>query len=165
MYEAGEAFRKDVPEGVPPIGRTRVGFHWGEAIVGNFGGEGRIQYTALGDSMNTAARLEAANKPLNTKVLASRAAVERSGLDWWRPIGRITLRGRATPVEIFEPVPDATAEQRAELTGLLAQIDAGDISALDELENIASTNVHDAALANLVYRLQHVEPGGSYDLG
>jgi adenylate cyclase len=165
MYEAGEAFRKDVPEDVPAIGRTRVGLHWGEAIVGNFGGEGRIQYTALGDSMNTAARLESANKPLNTKVLASKAAVERSGLDWWRPLGRITLRGRATPVEIFEPVPEATAEERAYLTQLLKRIDEGDESAFDELETLALTNVRDAALANLVYRLQHIEPGGSYDLG
>ncbi|MFD1612206.1 CHASE2 domain-containing protein [Sphingomonas tabacisoli] len=165
MYEAGEAFRKDVPEGVPPIGRTRVGLHWGEAIVGNFGGEGRIQYTALGDSMNTAARLESANKPLNTKVLASKAAVERSGLDWWRPLGRITLRGRATPVEIFEPVPEATAEERAYLAMLLKRTDQNDSKAFEELEKFASTNVRDAALANLVYRLQHMEPGGSYDLG
>lgn len=165
MYEAGEAFRKDVPEGVPPIGRTRVGLHWGEAIVGNFGGEGRIQYTALGDSMNTAARLESANKPLNTKVLASKAAVERSGLDWWRPLGRITLRGRATPVEIFEPVPNATAEDRNHLAELLKRIDGGDEAAIGELVNFASTNVDDAALANLVYRSQHIEPGGSYDLG
>jgi adenylate cyclase len=165
MYEAGEAFRRNVPEGVPPIGRTRVGFHWGEAIVGNFGGEGRIQYTALGDSMNTAARLEAANKPLNTKVLASKTAAERSGLDWWRPLGRVTLRGRATPVEIFEPVPDATAEDRRRLAELLQRFDAGDQAALDELEKLASTNVRDAALANLVYRLQHIEPGGSYELG
>jgi adenylate cyclase len=165
MYEAGEAFRKDVPEGVPPIGRTRVGLHWGEAIVGNFGGEGRIQYTALGDSMNTAARLESANKPLNTKVLASKAAVERSNLDWWRPLGRITLRGRATPVEIFEPVPEATAEDRAYLAKLLERADQNDSKAFEELERFASTNVRDAALANLVYRLQHMEPGGSYDLG
>jgi adenylate cyclase len=165
MYEAGEAFRKDVPEGVPPIGRTRVGLHWGEAIVGNFGGEGRIQYTALGDSMNTAARLEAANKPLNTKVLASRAAMERSGLDWWRPLGRVTLRGRSTPVEIFEPVPDATAEERALVAELLRRFDAGDRKAREELEKWGLTQVRDAALANLVYRLFQVEPGGSYDLG
>ena len=72
MYEAGEEFRRTVPQGVPPIGRTRVGIHFGEAIVGNLGGEGRIQYTALGDAMNTAARLEAANKQLKTTVLASR---------------------------------------------------------------------------------------------
>jgi adenylate cyclase len=165
MYEAGEAFRKDVPEGVPPIGRTRVGLHWGEAIVGNFGGEGRIQYTALGDSMNTAARLEAANKPLNTKVLASRAAMERSGIDWWRPLGRVTLRGRSTPVEIFEPVPDATAEERALVAGLLHRFDSGDLKAREELEKWGLTQVRDAALANMVYRLNQVEPGGSYDLG
>jgi adenylate cyclase len=165
MYEAGEVFRKEVPEGVPAIGRTRVGLHWGEAIVGNFGGEGRIQYTALGDSMNTAARLEAANKALNTKVLASRAAAERSGLDWWRPLGRITLRGRATPVEIFEPVPEATAEERAYLQQALGRFDAGDRTAVEELETLASTNVRDAALANLVYRMQHMEPGGSYEMG
>lgn len=165
MYEAGEAFRKDVPDGLPAIGRTRVGLHWGEAIVGNFGGEGRIQYTALGDSMNTAARLESANKPLNTKVLASRAAMERSGLDWWRPLGRITLRGRATPVEIFEPVPEATAQDRAYLAKLLRNFDQGDRKALEDLEILASTMVRDAALANLVYRMQHIEPGGSYDLG
>lgn len=165
MYQAGEVFRKEVPEGVPAIGRTRVGLHWGEAIVGNFGGEGRIQYTALGDSMNTAARLESANKPLNSAVLASKAAVERSGLDWWRPLGRITLRGRATPVEIFEPVPEATAEERAYLQEALRRFDAGDRTVVAELETVASTNVRDAALANLVYRMQQMEPGGSYDLG
>ena len=165
MYEAGEAFRMDVPEGVPAIGRTRVGLHWGEAIVGNFGGEGRIQYTALGDSMNTAARLEAANKPLNSTVLASKAAVQRSGLDWWRPMGRIALRGRSTPVEIYEPVPEATAEERAYLQSALERFDAGDRTVVEELETKSSTNVRDAALASLVYRLQHIEPGGHYELG
>jgi len=87
MWQAGEAFRRDLPAGVPPIGRTRVGLHHGDAIVGNFGGEGRIQYTALGDSMNTASRLESANKKLDTNVLASREAMILSGLDWWRAMG------------------------------------------------------------------------------
>jgi len=48
LYQAGEDFRRNVPEGVPPIGRTRVGMHYGDAIVGNFGGEGRRQYTRSG---------------------------------------------------------------------------------------------------------------------
>ena len=43
MFEAGEAFRVEMGVGVPPIGKTRVGLHVGDAIVGNFGGEGRIQ--------------------------------------------------------------------------------------------------------------------------
>lgn len=165
MYEAGEAFRKSVPPGIPPVGRTRVGLHWGEAIVGNFGGEGRIQYTALGDSMNTAARLEAANKALETRVLASKAAVERSGLDWWRPMGRITLRGRATPVKVYEPVPDATAEDRARLADLLARFDGGDATALAELDALATAHRNDPGLANLVHRLRQIEAGGSYVLG
>lgn len=165
MYEAGEAFRRTVPGHLPPVGRTRVGLHWGEAIVGNFGGEGRIQYTALGDSMNTAARLEAANKALGTKVLASKAAVERSGLDWWRPLGRITLRGRSTPVWVYEPVPEATAQERAGLAEMLHRFDLGDASVVQELDSVASTNAEDAALANLAHRLRHTEPGGSYVLG
>jgi adenylate cyclase len=165
MYEAGEAFRKSVPPGIPPVGRTRVGLHWGEAIVGNFGGEGRIQYTALGDSMNTAARLEAANKALDTRVLASKAAVDRSGLDWWRPMGRITLRGRATPVKVYEPVPDATAQDRARLADLLARFDGGDATALAELDALSAAHRNDPALANLVHRLRHIEAGGSYVLG
>jgi adenylate cyclase len=109
--------------------------------------------------------LEAANKALDTRVLASKAAVERSGLDWWRPLGRITLRGRSTPVWIYEPVPDATAEERARLAELLHRFDLGDGAVVEELESVASTNVEDAALANLAYRLRHTEPGGSYVLG
>lgn len=165
MYEAGESFRKAAPAGVPPIGRTRVGLHWGEAIVGNFGGEGRIQYTALGDSMNTASRLEAANKPLDTRVLASKAAVDRSGLDWWRPLGRVTLRGRATPVKVYEPVPNATAEARRHVAELLERFDLGDVRAVDELEALATTTKDDPALANLVGRLRHMKAGESYVLG
>src|SRR3546814_8617992 len=100
MYEAGETFRTDLAaEDVPPIGMTRVGLHVGDAIGGNFGGEGRIQYTALGDSMNTASRLEAANKSLKTGVLISAEAAARSGRDDLVPMGRVTLRRRAQPVE------------------------------------------------------------------
>ena len=133
LYLAGEDFRKNVPEGVPPIGRTRVGMHYGDAIVGNFGGEGRIQYTALGDAMNTAARLEAANKTLETKVLLSREAMERTGLDWYRPMGRITLRGRSTPVEVFEPVPDWEEKDRAAVTAIIAAHENGDTASIQAL--------------------------------
>ena len=169
MWQAGEAFRQDLPPGVPPIGRTRVGLHHGDAIVGNFGGEGRIQYTALGDSMNTAARLEAANKPLETTVLASREAMTLSGLDWWRPMGRVRLRGRATPVDLFEPVPDFPVEERELLARLLAAFDGDGQqargTALAELKALAQRHRNDAALANLVYRYEHIGDGGIYGLG
>ncbi|CAD7340607.1 adenylate/guanylate cyclase domain-containing protein [Sphingomonadales bacterium 56] len=169
MWQAGERFRQDLPPGVPPIGRTRVGLHHGDAIVGNFGGEGRIQYTALGDSMNTAARLEAANKPLETSVLVSREAVERSILDWWRPMGRVRLRGRATPVDLFEPVPDFPVEDRDLLRVALAAFDDEDADkraeALAGLKAVAQKYPDDAGLANLVYRYEYIGDGGIYGLG
>ncbi len=165
MYEAGEAFRREAPEGVPPIGKTRVGMHFGEAIVGNFGGDGRIQYTAFGDSMNTAARLESANKALETSVLVSREAAEKTGLDWFRPMGRITLSGRARPVEIFEPVPDWATEDRTAFGDLVAAHDAGDSAAMTRLTDMIAKWGDDRALTNLVNRLQQTGKGESYVLG
>ena len=164
MYQAGETFRKSVPEGVPAIGKTRVGLHHGDAIVGNFGGEGRIQYTALGDSMNTASRLESANKQLKSHVLVSREAAELSGLDWYRPLGRVVLRGRATPIDIMEPVPDESPEERKKFTELAKKAMQGDVSAVTALSKSSATNPKDAALANFVYRLSHQEEGGYFVL-
>jgi adenylate cyclase len=164
MWQAGEAFRQTVPEGVPPVGRTRVGLHFGEAIVGNFGGEDRIQYTALGDSMNTASRLEAANKKLKTNVIASAEAATRSGLDWWRPMGRITLRGRSTPVDIFDIAPNLPNGALTHIRTLLDRIALGDEKAHRELEALAADSPDDAALNNLVYRMQNSKSGGSYVL-
>ncbi|OYW16145.1 MAG: adenylate/guanylate cyclase domain-containing protein [Novosphingobium sp. 12-64-8] len=166
MYLAGEEFRKAAPAGVPKIGRTRVGVHYGEAIVGNFGGEGRIQYTALGDAMNTAARLESANKSLDTTVLVSREAAERSGLDWFRPMGRVSLRGRATPVEVFEPVPDADPEQRKLVVQAQAAHDSGDADQVRVLtDRIVELAHDDDALVNLAQRLRQTHKGESYVLG
>jgi adenylate cyclase len=164
MWQAGEKFRKIIRPGVPPIGRTRVGLHFGEAIVGNFGGDDRIQYTALGDSMNTAARLEAANKKLGTSVIASAEAVSRSGLDWWRPMGRITLRGRSTPVDIFEPAPDMPNGALSHIQAVLDRVAEGDGDALAELAALAATSPGDAALGNLVHRMHSMKSGGSYVL-
>lgn len=164
LYEAGEEFRKTVPTGVPKIGVTRVGFHFGEAIVGNFGGEGRFQYTALGDSMNTAARLEAANKQTKSKVLASQEAVELAGVDWFRPLGRIVLRGRSTPLEVFEPVPNMDSSQRQTFAKLARGAIQGDVSAITALNDESASHPEDFALANFVYRLAHQEKGGYFVL-
>src|SRR3546814_11059035 len=103
----------DLGDDLPPLGKTRVGLHRGEAVVGNFGGEGRIQYTALGDGMNTAARLESANKSLKTTILVSSEAKDQSSLDIFRPMGRIVLSGRATPDEVGGPAPHLEDRKRA----------------------------------------------------
>ncbi len=168
MYQCGQDFRRNAKDiaGVelPPIGSTRVGLHRGDAVVGNFGGKGRIQYTALGDGMNTAARLESANKALKTTMLVSDEAKRESTLGFFRPMGRMVLSGRATPVMVWEPVPDMDEGLRGELEELWHHFDAGDTSALAQLEELAAARKEDAALQHFVYRIGKVGPGGHFVL-
>ena len=146
------------------LGRTRVGLHYGDAVVGNFGGEGRLSYTALGDAMNCAARLEGANKYLKTVALISDEAKSRTSLDIFRPMGRIILSGRATPIVVWEPAPDMDEELRSRLGRLWDAYDEGDRSALDEIEQICLTCDKDAALSAFACRLREAGPGGAVQL-
>jgi adenylate cyclase len=164
LWQAGEKFRASAEAGVPPIGRTRVGVHYGPCVVGNFGGKTRIQYTALGDAMNTASRLESANKSLKTNVLASREFVERCKLDWWRPMGRVVLRGRAQPVEVFDAAPDFPAADREGLAKALELLAHDREEGLRRLAEIAGRNPADMALQNLLRRAQHLNQEGAYVL-
>ncbi|PEQ10672.1 adenylate/guanylate cyclase domain-containing protein [Novosphingobium sp. PC22D] len=165
MWQAGEDFRKSMAPGMPRVGKTRVGMHFGEAVVGNFGGERRIQYTALGDAMNTAARLESANKALDSAVMASREFAERSGLDWWRPMGRVTLRGRASPVELFEPAPQFPEEDRAELTRAMAVLSSDPEESIAIVRKLTDKHPADRALLCLLKRLSECERDNAYVLG
>jgi adenylate cyclase len=168
IWKAGEDFRKEVaamdPD-LPKIGKTRVGLHFGEAVVGNFGGETRIQYTALGDSMNTAARLEAANKPLQSSVTASREFIEKSNPDWWVPMGRIVLRGRAQPVDIYQPKPGFPEEDRLKLEKAVQVLDTDYELALQLIDDVVAGHPHDSALENYSSRMRNLNDGGAYVLG
>lgn len=156
LYAAGEEIRSSNKWKHLDLGRTRVGLHFGEAIVGNFGGEGRIQYTALGDTMNVAARLEAANKELGTKILISNNVAQSVDRTNFRPMGSVQLRGRDTPVLVFEPnVGSAmSAEDLKQLGKIMDRIEAGDQSAVQELRNLAQTSPEDVALNRLAVRIQ-----------
>jgi adenylate cyclase len=169
LWQAGEAFRAEVaamdPD-LPKIGKTRVGLHYGEAVIGNFGGATRIQYTALGDSMNTAARLESANKALESSIMASREFAEASGLGWWRQMGRVVLRGRAKPVDLFEPAPEFPEADRAVLAEACACATGGDrAGAIRRVEDVIGRHPNDSALRNLLKRMQESDDGGTYVLG
>ena len=82
-----EQFRQRWKERGAPLGVTRIGVHAGPAIVGNFGGGRLFDYTAYGDTINAAARLEAVNKQLGTRICVSAAAAERAP-GFHRPSGR-----------------------------------------------------------------------------
>jgi len=168
VWQAGEQFRAEVAAmdaSLPLVGKTRVGLHWGEAVVGNFGGDNRIQYTALGDSMNTASRLEAANKALDSSVMASSEFAERSGLAWWRAMGRVTLRGRARPVDLMEPAPEFPVEDRALLAQACNLVVADNATATAIVAELVTRYPADKALENLLHRIQNPGEGGTYVLG
>ncbi len=86
------------------FGGTRIGVHTGLAVVGNFGGDSFFDYTAHGDTVNTAARLESANRHFGTNICVSGETVERCPDYSFRPIGTLVLKGKSESVDAFEPV-------------------------------------------------------------
>jgi len=81
---------------------TRFGLTSGEMLFGTVGASGHYEYRAVGDIVNTAARLQGLNKILGTRILVSEETVR--GLDDFvtRPLGSFLLVGKAKPVTIVE---------------------------------------------------------------
>ncbi|HZR86641.1 MAG TPA: adenylate/guanylate cyclase domain-containing protein [Bradyrhizobium sp.] len=132
------------PKGVS-FGATRIGVHAGPALVGNFGGGRFFDYTAYGDTINTAARLEAANKFLGTRICVS-AAIAASVPDFQgRPVGDLMLRGRSEPLRAFEPLQpaDFQAPAIAQYSEAFARLEAGDITAMPAFAALVGSHSDD----------------------
>jgi adenylate cyclase len=99
-----EGFRAEWTGRGVALGATRIGVHAGPAIVGNFGGGRLFDYTAYGDTINAAARLESVNKQLGTRICVSAVAAERAGDFRGRAVGDLILRGRVGPMRAYEPL-------------------------------------------------------------
>ena len=100
-----EGYRKN---GRPEL-FTRFGLHTGPAVVGSFGAISRQQYTAMGDTINVASRLEGLNKQFDTSILAS-AAIHDAVADRFdlRPLGLAQIKGRGEKVDIWELIGEGS---------------------------------------------------------
>jgi adenylate cyclase len=97
------------------FGMTRIGINTGRAVVGNFGDARRFDYTAHGDAINTAARLEGANKHLGTRICVAATTAAACPDRAFRPIGNLRLAGKQAGIEAFEPIaPEEASSERVE---------------------------------------------------
>ena len=114
------------------LGATRIGVHTGSAIVGNFGGGRFFDYTAYGDTINIAARLEVANKQLGTRACVSATVAAKAEDFRGRPVGDLLLRGRSDALRAFEPLPPKQYNLPATMSYLeaFAKLEAGDSGAI-----------------------------------
>ena len=111
--EAMAAANRAAEKAGRPRIRVRIGLHTGQAVVGNIGAPGRINYTIVGEAVNVAQRLEELGKQLDsgtdTTVLVSRETARSAGEEGlgqeeaigFEPAGRFEVRGRREPIEVM----------------------------------------------------------------
>ena len=112
-------------EGKPELA-TRMGIHMGDAVVGNFGSSERFNYTAIGDSINLANRLEGANKLYGTQIIVSDIVYDViKGQFILRKLDRVRLRGRVEISTIYELIPTDRDQLTYDLDAYLAEFEKG----------------------------------------
>ncbi len=128
-----ERFRHEGEAQRLQFGSTRIGIESGDVILGDVGGGRRLDYTAHGDVMNTASRLESANKDIGSRICIGPVAAQALDPDLIRPLGRIDVRGRSKPLSVFEPWPPAMT--------------SGDRAAFGDAARLSEHDQHAAAAA------------------
>jgi adenylate cyclase len=98
---ATEAYRRTPLAAKLGLGRTRIGIEAGTAIVGDVGGGSMLDYTALGNVVNTASRLEDINKTFDSSICIGPMAASMLKADEIERLGAIAVRGYRAEIEVF----------------------------------------------------------------
>ena len=165
MQRYATTYAQDLQDRGIPFGHTRIGVHCGEVIVGNFGGSTIFDYRALGDPVNTAARLESVNKHLGTRVCVSEDVLSGVTGALVRRVGRLTLKGKTRALLVWQPLNDGLAYDESLAAAMPAYehaydlMAAGDADALDAFEHLASEHPRDPLVQLHLKRLRKGETG------
>ena len=156
-----ESFRAEQNARGIPFGTTRIGVHSGEATIGNFGSLDRREYTALGDPVNTASRLEGVNKFLGTRICVSDVTKAGCPTIPFRPIALLTLKGKVNSAAVFEPLSegDAASPYVARYIEAYAKLKQRDPAALALFAALHAERPEDGAVSLHLARLQDGESG------
>jgi adenylate cyclase len=151
-----EKFRAEQNAAGVPFGVTRIGVHSGMATVGNFGSHERLEYTALGDAVNTASRLEGLNKYFGTRLLVSEVTHEHCKGIPFRPIGRVIVKGKTQALGVYEPLSEErdASEYMARYRDAYQRLEAGAEDALALFEQLHAENPYDGCVEVHLERLR-----------
>lgn len=166
MHRYAEDFsKKNVLNGIA-FGLTRIGVHTGSVIVGNVGSTDQLDYRALGDPVNTGARLESANRQLGTWICASEATVNACSDFSGRPIGSLLLKGKRQIVKAYEPLDPADARvlYLDEYCDAFARMSAAEPTALPLFKNLSKHYPDDRVIQLHLKRLQSGDASNYFDL-
>jgi len=156
-----EGFRRRAPAAAMELGRTRIGIETGAAVVGDVGVQSKLDYTAHGDAVNMAARLEACNKELGSAICVGPAAAARCDAALLRPLGRLAVRGRVELITVFEPWPsDASPAWREAYLAAYVMLDRDATHAAMLLQKLMAERPVDLAVRRLAERLPSIRKSG-----
>ncbi|MDZ7659579.1 adenylate/guanylate cyclase domain-containing protein [Fodinibius sp.] len=106
--------------------RSRFGIATGDMIVGNIGSYNRFNYTVLGDTVNLAARLEAANKMFGSSIMiAEHTYQEVKDIFYARQLDFLIVKGKTKPVRVYELMGERSDPKTAELEKIISTYQKG----------------------------------------
>ncbi len=156
-----ESFRAKENAGGIPLGITRIGVHTGPAVIGNFGSRKRFTYTAEGDAVNVASRLEGINKHFGTRISVSEVTRSLCPNIRFRPIASVVLKGKTKPVEVWEPLheDEGKLEFIARYCEAFAKLKSGAPEALELFTTLKAEAPGDPCVDLHIGRLRHGDRG------
>ncbi|EME71589.1 adenylate cyclase 1 [Paramagnetospirillum caucaseum] len=154
-------------QGLPTM-FVRIGLHTAPVIVGNIGSAWRMSYTAMGDGVNVASRLEGVNKVYGTQICVSQAVLDAAGPSLLaRPLDLVAVKGRKAGAQVYElmalregdpnlaPTPEDLEICRLTTEGFSAYQDRRWSDAIALYEQLAALAPADKVPAIFIERCRH----------